>query len=205
MRPNARRAIGLVLVVILAGAVAGACADDDTDNRGVVPTSAAADVTVTATPAVVSDLDLNFIDSMVPHHEGAIQMAELALERAEHQEIRELAQAIISAQQDEITRMTAWRNDWFGSAPPSGGMPGMGAMPGMVMHSGDMHMLMNANPFDKAFIDMMIVHHEAAIAMAQQILTTTQREEIRELANAIIAAQQKEIDDMRQWRAAWYP
>lgn len=205
MRPNVRRAIGLVLVVILAGAVAGACADDDTGNRGVVPTSAAAGDSVTATPAVVSDLDLNFIDSMVPHHEGAIQMAELALERAEHQEIRELAQAIISAQQDEITRMTAWRNEWFGAAPPSGGMPGMGAMPGMVMHSGDMHMLMNANPFDKAFIDMMIVHHEAAIAMAQQILTTTQREEIRELANAIIAAQQKEIDDMRQWRAAWYP
>src|SRR5688572_28798666 len=57
--------------------------------------------------------DANFIDSMLEHHQGAIDMAEMALEQAEHEEIRTLAQEIIVAQTSEIEQMQSWRNEWF--------------------------------------------------------------------------------------------
>lgn len=58
--------------------------------------------------------DRAFLEQMIVHHEGAVEMAEAALERAQHQEIRDLAQAIITAQQQEIAQMRAWKQAWFG-------------------------------------------------------------------------------------------
>jgi uncharacterized protein (DUF305 family) len=59
--------------------------------------------------------DQRFIDAMISHHRGAIEMAEAALENAEHEEIKTLAEAIITAQEAEIAQMEAWRAEWFGS------------------------------------------------------------------------------------------
>jgi uncharacterized protein (DUF305 family) len=58
--------------------------------------------------------------------------------------------------------------------------------------------------FDKAFLDEMIVHHEGAVEMANQVLEVTKREELRNLAFQIIAAQTTEIEQMNAWRAAWF-
>lgn len=157
--------------------------------------------------------DRQFIDMMVPHHEGAIGMAKIAQERAEHAEIREMAGAIIRAQDDEISLMKSWRQAWFGSAetPPLSAMP---MVPGMADHGGhgatmdmaaDVELLRAApEPFDRAFIDAMIPHHESAIAAAQAAETRAERPEIKEMAQAIVADQQREIDQMKQWRQAWY-
>jgi uncharacterized protein (DUF305 family) len=62
---------------------------------------------------VEADFDKAFIDAMIPHHQSAIDAAEMALDNAEHPEIQELAQAIIDAQQREIDEMTAWREEWY--------------------------------------------------------------------------------------------
>lgn len=59
--------------------------------------------------------DQRFIDAMVSHHQGAIDMATAALENAEHEEIKTLAQDIITAQEAEIAQMQAWRSEWFGN------------------------------------------------------------------------------------------
>ena len=88
-------------------------------------------------------------------------------------------------------------------------MPGMGhdmatpdmGIPGMGM---DPETLQQAEPFDRAFIDMMIEHHQGAITMAEQIRQTTQRPELRSLADDIITAQTREIEQMRAWRTQWY-
>lgn len=63
------------------------------------------------------DVDKAFIDSMLPHHSGAIQMATVALRRSSIAEIRTLARGIIDAQGEEIGQMTAWRKAWYGSQP----------------------------------------------------------------------------------------
>jgi len=58
--------------------------------------------------------------------------------------------------------------------------------------------------FDQAFIEEMIVHHEGAVVMAEQALQLAKHEEIKQLANEIIAAQTKEINMMRGWLQTWY-
>jgi uncharacterized protein (DUF305 family) len=65
--------------------------------------------------------------------------------------------------------------------------------------------LANKDPFDKAFIDAMIPHHQSAIEMAQVALKESENPEIKELAETIVIAQQREIQQMLQWRQAWYP
>ena len=59
--------------------------------------------------------DKAFIDEMITHHEGAVVMAEAALKNAKHQEIKDMADAIISAQTKEINQMKVWRSSWYGN------------------------------------------------------------------------------------------
>jgi uncharacterized protein (DUF305 family) len=165
-------------------------------------------------PQTGGELDELFIDMMVPHHEGAVEMARIALERSQRPEIREMAEAIIASQDAEISQMRAWRLEWFGSdqTPSMSEMPSMQEMPGhgaaghgMDMQA-DVDALRNAaEPFDLAFIDAMIPHHQSAIEAAEMLRDSTQRQELRNMADAIIADQQREIDLMLEWRDAWYP
>jgi uncharacterized protein (DUF305 family) len=156
--------------------------------------------------------DRMFIDMMVPHHQGAVEMAHIALERAEHPELKVMAQAIVSSQEAEIARMKGWRNAWFGSedTPPMGGAmdPGMPDMPGMGGMTDMPRMvegLKTASPFDLAFIDAMIPHHQEAVRMAGEATTKAGHAEINELAASILRDQQKEIAQLQEWRTAWYP
>ncbi len=71
-----------------------------------------------------------------------------------------------------------------------------GMMTGLSGKTGD--------AFDQAFLSEMIVHHEGAVAMAQAALTSAKHQEIIDLAKVIIAAQNKEIADMKSWQQAWY-
>ena len=160
-------------------------------------------------------IDQAFIDMMVPHHESAIAMAELAQERAEHPELQQMADDIVAAQSAEISQLKAWRGEWFGSSDtPSMEempmLPGMSMPPGHSMSGGTMDMskevedLRDAEPFDRFFIDAMIRHHEQAVEAAEMVLAETDREEVRALATAIIDAQTREIEQLHDWRAEWY-
>jgi|SRR5574338_146892 uncharacterized protein (DUF305 family) len=57
--------------------------------------------------------------------------------------------------------------------------------------------------FDKAFVEMMISHHEGAVAMAELIPSRAKHDEVKKLGEAIISAQTKEIADMQQWQKDW--
>lgn len=59
--------------------------------------------------------DEAFLAEMIAHHEGAVEMAEAALANAKHQELKDMAQAIISAQTVEIDQMKAWQRSWYGN------------------------------------------------------------------------------------------
>jgi uncharacterized protein (DUF305 family) len=147
--------------------------------------------------------DKAFIDSMVPHHQGAIAMAELALDNVEHEEIKELSQNIISSQQAEIEELKSIKKEEFGTSnvPMEMSQEQMRGM-GMMMNPQE---LANRDPFDKAFIDAMIPHHQSAIEMSQVALEKSKNPKIKELAENIISAQKREIEQMKQWRKDWYP
>ena len=145
--------------------------------------------------------DAAFVDSMVPHHEGAVEMAQVALENAEHEEIRTLAQDIISAQRAEIDLFDEIREELGGEPAMEMSQEEMEGMMGN-MDAGE---LAKERPFDRAFIDAMIPHHESAIAMANVALQESENAEIRRIAEDIMSAQEREIAQMRQWREEWYP
>ncbi len=90
---------------------------------------------------------------------------------------------------------------------PNGNMMGNGGS----MNMADMMTSMNAelkgktgDTFDQGFLAEMIVHHQGAVEMAQLALTNAKHQEIKDLANAIIAAQNKEITEMKAWQKNWY-
>ena len=179
-------ALALVALVVL---VAGCGGDDDGSSSG----------------STGNATDAAFVNDMVPHHESAVEMAELAKTRAEHPEIRQLADDIIAAQNREIETMQSVKADLADAHSEHMGsddhMSGDEHSRGMDM---DPHDLRDAKPFDRAFIDMMIPHHEGAITMAKEELAKGENPTLRGLAEDIVAAQEREIAQMREWRKAWY-
>lgn len=145
--------------------------------------------------------DVMFAQMMIPHHQQAVQMAEIALAKQDVSgEVRELAEAIKQAQDPEIQTMTAWLAKWEASTT-TGGMDHGSADSGM-MSQADMEALEQAagKAFDEQWVSMMIAHHEGAVDMANEVLATTQDSEVRALANAVVKAQTEEIVTMKAMR-----
>ncbi len=146
--------------------------------------------------------DKAFIDAMVPHHQGAVEMAEVALQNAKHERIKQLSRNIISTQRDEIEELKAIKEQEFGTSE----VPmDMSAQDMQMMGMTDPDALANREPFDKAFIDAMIPHHQSAIEMAQVAYRQSNNPEIKTLAEGIVEAQTQEITQMKGWRQQWYP
>jgi uncharacterized protein (DUF305 family) len=205
-RAGAPRAVGAVMLVLATLPRLAAAQAPPAGLEQPIPVIASG-----AAPAQVP-FDQQFIDMMVPHHQGAVEMARIALQRASRPEIRQLADDIARSQSAEIDQLRAWRQAWFGSpdTPPLSQMPMLaGATGGAEMvhdMSAEVEQLRAApEPFELAFIDLMIPHHQSAIEAARLALERAEHEELRALAQAIIAAQQREIDQLRAWREAWFP
>jgi len=140
--------------------------------------------------------DAQFIDSMIEHHTGAITMAKQAQLESQRPEIKQLAETIIRDQQKEIDQMKAWREQWYPGLPPTGGM-------GMSM--GDMEVGGDASqPFDQRFITAMVAHHNGAIEMARDAQTKAEHPELKQLAEAIIKAQEAEVQQLQAWGSQWF-
>lgn len=158
-----------------------------------------------------AEFDLRFVDSMIPHHEGAVVMAQAVLQNSQRPELKTLAESIIKAQEQEINQMKQWRTSWYPKAP-SEPVAWHAAMNHSMAMSPDqlkaMRMDMDLGgadaEFDRRFIDAMIPHHEGAVVMAKEALKKSKRPEMLQLAKNIMASQQAEIDQMKQWRKAWY-
>lgn len=158
-----------------------------------------------------ANYDLRFIDAMIPHHQGGVEMAKVALQQSQRPQIKKLANDIIKAQNKEIAELKQWRQAWYPKAAdqPMAYDAQMGHM--MEMSSEQIKgMMMSMDlgaadaQFDLRFINAMIPHHEGAVTMAQDALSKSQRPEIKKLAQNIINSQHKEMEQMKQWRQTWY-
>lgn len=157
---------------------------------------------------MMGSIDGHFIEQMIPHHDGAVAMAKLALEKSKRPEIKTLAEAIVVGQTKEIQDMRSWYKDWFGTnVPESTVMMGGGMMSHSGMHMGgeeDMTALQTAVDFDKTFLEAMIPHHQLALMMVQMLKMGTNRPEILQLGENITVSQSKEIQEMQGWYEKWY-
>jgi uncharacterized protein (DUF305 family) len=153
--------------------------------------------------------DLRFLDGMIAHHQAAVDEARAIEPKARRPEMKQLVAGIIKAQEVEIRQMRKWRRAWFpnalqAAASSGRGMPMVGGAMGRMRH-GDMPMggtAAGAAPPDPdvAFIEMMIPHHQDAVAMSREILATTRRPELEQLARNIIRNQEREIAQMESWK-----
>ena len=147
--------------------------------------------------------DLQFLDTMIVHHKGAVDMAMLAEKRAQRKELKELAASIIYDQEKEIGKMSEWRDGWFADKAKAVNME----FPGMARGMGGMDMKklesLTGNDFDVEFVKQMIPHHEGAIDMAKDMQKRDSRKELKELAGDIITSQEVEIKQMKEWLATW--
>jgi uncharacterized protein (DUF305 family) len=144
-----------------------------------------------------------FIDHMVPHHQGAMDMAEVALENSEREEVLQLSEDIIAEQEAEIEELQDIKEAEFGTreVPMEMSEEEMDMM-GMSM---DPEELADEEPFDLAFIDHMIPHHQSAVEMSEVALEESESPEILQLSEDIIESQESEIALMEDWREEWYP
>jgi uncharacterized protein (DUF305 family) len=169
--------------------------------------------------------DQHFIEMMIPHHQQAVEMADLALTRAQHPEIKNLAVAIKKDQTREIEQLRTWYKTWYGKEVPVMTMSDQGMMANhgnmgqqmnpdmmkmpmncckMKCMNMDLETLKNAPDFDKEFIRQMIPHHHKAVKMSQMIAKKTTKREIRNLAESMMKTQTAEIEQMEQWYQNWY-
>lgn len=148
------------------------------------------------------DGDVMFAQMMIPHHEQAVEMADLALEKdGVSAEVKDLATDIKAAQDPEIKTMSEWLTEWKAPASASNGMDhggGHDAGAGM-MSDDDMQALQAAEgaEFDEQWLTMMIEHHEGAVEMAKDVLKTTKDPEVKALAEAVVSGQEAEISTMQ--------
>lgn len=167
----------------------------------------AADTTRAPLPAATAgeaggfnDADVTFSQGMIAHHEQAIEMAEIALDPTvgARAEVTDLAGRIRDAQGAEIAHMTSWLDGWGEpmTMDTSGGHD-MDSMDGM-MSAEDLDRLgtLTGPEFDTAWLEMMIEHHEGAIAQAETAKTEGTNPDVEVLADQIIAAQTSEIEAM---------
>jgi uncharacterized protein (DUF305 family) len=175
-------------------------------NHGDMDHSSMGHSAVSSSPgAADAPLELQFLDTMIVHHEGAIAMARLSETRAERPEVKKISVGVIAEQDREIAQMKRWREEWFKSAPPAINME-MAGMSGNHMNTADLARL-SGTAFDAEFVRQMIAHHEEALKMSKVLLESksgrSPRKELKELAESIIENQNTEIGLMKKWLEEW--
>lgn len=148
--------------------------------------------------------EFEFLAGMIPHHRKAADDARIAVGRSQRPELQELAQEIIDAQEAEIEQMEAWLAEWY----PDRDRGRVTAEMNQAMMSMNMPDLKNlsGNPFDRAFLEGMTMHHRMAIQMVDSLLgqNLVKHSEVRALAEEIKASQKAEIAKMQRWLGMWF-
>ena len=191
----------VIAIATIAAIGVTACGSDAKESATSTAGTTAGEVTTTAaTGAAFNDADVEFAQGMIPHHEQAIEMADIALDPTvgASDVVKELAARIKGEQDPEIQLMTGWLTTWGQPLQmTTDSTHDMSSMDGM-MSAEDMASLEAASGpgFDKIWQEMMIQHHDGAIEMATKEKANGASPDALALADQIIVAQQAEIDEM---------
>ena len=229
-RPRPGVALLAAALVSLAACGSDTSGDPGTTTEGTA--GAATDATTAATGADdggadavavtaegVDAADVEFVLGMIPHHAQALEMAQLAPERASDPAVVDLAARIEAEQEPEIEQMRTWLRSWGVDEPGDGstsGTDGMDGMDGMdhggeggaddgMLSADELDELAAADgaDFDRRFTAGMIRHHEGAIAMAETVMADGSDPDVRSLAEGVVAAQSAEIEELRALEAGF--
>ena len=191
---TSRLACALLAALLAVGL--GACGSEDSEKEGSASSGQASDA---------RSVEKAFLTGMVHHHESAIDMAEIATQKGESPFITELAGDILATQEREIAEMKSIHERLFEAKlePDPGAHDGLGlsaAEAGMTHDAQTNETLRAADPFDRAFVDEMVPHHEGAVKMSGVVLKSTKDARLRELAEDIVSTQKREIEQMNSFR-----
>ncbi|MCM3555778.1 DUF305 domain-containing protein [Janibacter melonis] len=193
-----RRAAHVVATTLTAGALAACSSGSDGSMSGMVHDKTPMSTSDTSTTAEGRQGDIMFAQMMIPHHEQAIAMADLALDPSANasEQVRDFAKDIKGAQGPEIQTMESWLEDWDAPTASSTGMEHGSGM----MTQEQMAALTSATgaEFDRQWLTLMIQHHQGAVTMADQVLTTTEDDAVERMAKAIVKTQKAEITAMQR-------
>lgn len=148
-----------------------------------------------------ANYDLRFIDAMIPHHQGATEMAKEAQQKSKRSEIKKLAGEIIKAQNKEIAQLKQWRTAWYPKASKmatawnsqQNQTVAMSPEQSKAMRM-DMDLGAADSDFDLRFINAMIPHHEGAVTMAQDALSKSKRTEIKNISKGILSLNKRKLN-----------
>ncbi|GHE65065.1 DUF305 domain-containing protein [Streptomyces capitiformicae] len=210
LRRRLRRRMAIVSTVAAGGLLLAACGGDDMEGMDHGSgSSASATSTPTAgdnpAPGAFNDADVMFAQMMIPHHEQALEMAELADGRASDTEIKSLAADIEKAQDPEIQTMKSWLKAWGKPESAEESMPGMDHGSGGMDHGSGMSGMMSeedmqkleaakGTEFDRMFAEMMIEHHKGAITMAEDEQKNGRNATAKKLAADVVKTQSAEVE-----------
>ncbi|MGW9085162.1 DUF305 domain-containing protein [Streptomyces yangpuensis] len=189
-----------------AALVLAACGGGDTTSEHdghAAPSASASPSAPASAPAGQGQhnaADAAFAKGMIPHHRQAVEMADLAPSRARSAEVKKLAEDIRKAQDPEIRTMSGWLTSWGEQVPAEGAMDHSAHGMAGMMTAEQMDKLKNASgaAFDTAFMELMIEHHEGAVAMAKTEQAQGAFPAAKTMAEAIITSQTAEIAQMNK-------
>ena len=148
-----------------------------------------------------NDSDVMFSQMMIPHHEQAIEMSDIALDPAvgASDAVKKLATRIKAAQDSEITKMKAFLTTWKERLTPDSSKDHSHMMSGMLS-ADDIKKLsaLRGVEFDRAWMTSMIEHHEGAIEMAKDVLKDGKDSAVKTLAKLVTTVQDSEILEMKK-------
>lgn len=143
-------------------------------------------------------LEITFLAEIIPHHQAAIEMSELELERGVSPDIRTHAENIIANQQHQIEQFTRWLEEWYGLTPEEAMAQAPEETQTMIE---ELSAVEAGEDFDVAFVQKMIPHHQAGIIELLEPQSRAPHAQLRVAAAAGITTQQAQVADFRTWLA----
>jgi uncharacterized protein (DUF305 family) len=173
----------LILLTVLVIALAGCNSRGDKDMAGGMMDHA-------GHMMMKVETEQDFIAQMIPHHQEAVDTSKIVLAKTENEELKSFLEEVIQAQTSEIEMMQGWLQEWYPEA--------VNAESGYMAMMGDLNAIANVTELEQSYITGMILHHQGAIKMSEELLKLRNvRPEVEQLAEQIIEIQKQEVDFLK--------